>query len=257
MTRAEPTSPDLAQLMRRQMGRAFGRFDARPGTCVVLEPTWWVAFLGRPAPDLNVALVHEDDPAALAAVLGHVRDAQVGALVMLAGGGTALAPAFPEGWDAAGSMPMMACDLDATPAEDDARVRAAGPADAATVTALAAEAFGMDPDDVEVMVELAVQPGSGVVAWLLEADGEAVSTVLTVRDEDSVLVFTMATPERLARRGYGGALLGAVLARARADGARIGLLGATPAGYPLYEARGWRTVEEWQILTNAASEQFH
>lgn len=40
------------------------------------------------------------------------------------------------------------------------------------------------------------------------------------------------------------------------DGAEIGLLGATPAGLPLYEATGWRTVEQWRVFTNAASAQF-
>ena len=30
-------------------------------------------------------------------------------------------------------------------------------------------------------------------------------------------------------------------------GATIGLPGATEAGYPLYEATGWQTADQWQV----------
>jgi hypothetical protein len=49
----------------------------------------------------------------------------------------------------------------------------------------------------------------------------------------------MSTPPAHARRGYGRAVLDSVLAAGVADGARTGVLGATPAGLPLYEATGW------------------
>jgi hypothetical protein len=47
-----------------------------------------------------------------------------------------------------------------------------------------------------------------------------------------------------------------VLQLAYDDGATLGLLGATPAGLPLYEATGWRTEETWDLYTDAVSEQF-
>ena len=34
------------------------------------------------------------------------------------------------------------------------------------------------------------------------------------------------------------------------------LLGATPAGFPLYDGTGWLAFDEWQIFTNATSAQF-
>jgi predicted acetyltransferase len=66
----------------------------------------------------------------------------------------------------------------------------------------------------------------------------------------------MATPPQHARRGYARALLAAVLHHAREDGATLGLLGATPAGFPLYDATGWSTHETWDLYTDAVSEQF-
>lgn len=52
-----------------------------------------------------------------------------------------------------------------------------------------------------------------------------------------VSVWMMGTPARFARRGYA-------------------LLGATPAGQPLYEATGWRSVDEWQVFPNSTPAQF-
>ncbi|MEP6816945.1 MAG: GNAT family N-acetyltransferase [Marmoricola sp.] len=92
--------------------------------------------------------------------------------------------------------------------------------------------------------------------WLLEVDIEAVSTVTTCRVQDTVSVWCMATPTRHARRGYGKALLASVQESAHQDGAVLGLLGATPAGLPLYDATGWQTQETWDLYTGAASAQF-
>ena len=92
--------------------------------------------------------------------------------------------------------------------------------------------------------------------WLLEEAGEAVSMVATGLVGDAVSVWAMATPPRFARRGYGSALLSHVLYAAAQTGATQGWLGATPAGFPMYEATGWRTVEEWQIFTTSPSVQF-
>jgi GNAT superfamily N-acetyltransferase len=69
-------------------------------------------------------------------------------------------------------------------------------------------------------------------------------------------VWAMATPPEFTRRGYGSALLAHVLQAGAADGATLGWLGATPAGLPMYEATGWRTVEEWRVFTNSSSVQF-
>jgi GNAT superfamily N-acetyltransferase len=118
------------------------------------------------------------------------------------------------------------------------------------------EAFGLPVDDVALMLGPATSGEGSLRAWLLEEDGEVVSALVSGHVDDSISLWSMATPARLARRGYGRVLLASVLAHAQADGARIGLLGATPAGLPLYSATGWATVEEWHIFTNATSAQF-
>ena len=67
-----------------------------------------------------------------------------------------------------------------------------------------------------------------------------------------VSIWTMSTPERFRRQGYARALLETVLAEAVAEGAHTGVLGATPAGFPLYDATGWKTVDEWQLFLRAS-----
>jgi hypothetical protein len=86
---------------------------------------------------------------------------------------------------------------------------------------------------------------------LLIEDAQAVSTVLTSIVDDAVCVWCMGTPARFARRGYGRSLLTDVLLRAQFEGASIGLLGATQAGKPLYDATGWTTLEQWQLYLKA------
>jgi predicted acetyltransferase len=66
-------------------------------------------------------------------------------------------------------------------------------------------------------------------------------------------VWCMATPERFARRSYARALLAHVLHVAAGQGATFGLLAATPAGKPLYDATGWSTLEEWRLHLNSGS----
>ncbi len=139
----------------------------------------------------------------------------------------------------------------------DPRVRVAGPEDAAAVNALLSEAFGMPTEIASVCTNVLSHPSDSMQIWLLEDDGTPVSTVTGTFAGDTFSVWCMSTPERLGRRGYGRALLATVLKQARDRGARTALLGATPAGYPLYEASGWTTFETWDIYTNAVSVQFH
>ena len=98
---------------------------------------------------------------------------------------------------------------------------------------------------------------AGIVFWLLDDDGAAVSTVMTAQVDDIVSVWCMGTPERFGRRGYARAILAHVLDVASRQDAETGLLGATPAGKPLYDATGWQTLEEWQLYVNAQSMQFN
>jgi GNAT superfamily N-acetyltransferase len=242
-------------LRRSQMGRSVRSFFvAGPRPSNDQGDGYWIVLSGAPSPDANMALVDSTDPAVLATALDYVEAAAVPAILMLAG--EARSQGMRDGWQHVGSMPFMELALDSAHLIRDARVRQAGAKDFETVSGLLADAYGMEREIADVMAVLVRVDLDDAWIWLLEDGGDAVSTVVTSRIDDTVCVWGMATPERFGRRGFGRALLGEVLGRARDDGAAIGLLGATPAGKPLYEATGWSTIEEWELYLNAESAQF-
>jgi GNAT superfamily N-acetyltransferase len=167
---------------------------------------------------------------------------------------------MPASWQAVGTMPFMHADLAKVPQGPDPRVRRAGPDDVEVAVALLAEAYGMDAAVARIAVEPVLtgltEGASDMRFWLLAQDGVPVSMVLDARAGDVVTLWCMGTPPRFGHRGYGRSLLGHVLDAARQDGVTAGLLGATPAGLPLYEATGWRSVEEWRLFLSATSAQF-
>jgi GNAT superfamily N-acetyltransferase len=243
-------------LRRTQMGRAATAMLVMEGAENEVCTGSWLGLSGLPTADMNMALIHEDDDAALAHVLSRIQERGCPALLMLAGDGINLAGRLPEPWTAVGAMPIMTVDVAAAAKGPDTRVRCARPADAAVVTRLISEAYGMEPGHVDVMVAGVLTDESVVDFWLLEDGGQPVSTVLTGRVDETVSLWCMATPPQFARRGYGRALLAAVLHWAGEDGASVGLLGATPAGEPLYRVTGWEVAEHWHIHLNASSVQF-
>jgi GNAT superfamily N-acetyltransferase len=217
----------------------------------------WALITGSATPDINMVLVYDDDADLLTEPLAQIDKRGCPSLLMLAGPGKELAHALPPSYSSVGEMPIMAADLAAVPRQPDARVRKATAADVDTVTDLITDAYGFARDVARLAAAPLAAGSTGAMSiYLLEDGGTAVSTVTACRVEDVVSLWCMGTPERFGRRGYGRALLAAVLQIAYDDGATLGLLGATPAGLPLYEATGWQTEETWDLYTDAVSEQF-
>ncbi|MBO9577640.1 MAG: GNAT family N-acetyltransferase [Microbacteriaceae bacterium] len=248
-----------AATVRRRMGEAFADFRG-PGVVARSEPGWWLILSSLAAADANMALVHEADPAALDEVVGLIGAQDVPALLMLAGDAVPFGDGLGEGWADVGGMPIMARELgsareDAAP---DPRVRPLGADETALATRLIADAYGIEDEVARFFAANIADPDVAMRGWVLEVDGAPVSFVAShlALAGDAMSVWCMSTPPQHARRGHGRALLAAVEAHAAAAGARTGLLGATEAGYPLYERMGWRTFEEWRIRLSGASEQF-
>lgn len=233
--------------LRSAMGAALQ--DLVPTGLAAFEvPGAWVAVSAGSTPDSNLGLVYDDRADLLAQVSGALGG--IPGLLMLAGAGRALADRVGPEWHAAGTMPMMTRDLTGANPDRDPRVRVASDLDAAAVITVGADAFAIPPADMALMVEPSLSPDTAMTTWLLAHDGEVVSCVMSCVLGPIVAIYSMATPAAHARRGFGGALLDTVLAAAIDDGAEIGVLGATPAGEPLYRAKGWHSVEDWQLFVN-------
>jgi GNAT superfamily N-acetyltransferase len=248
-----------AELARRRtlMGRGNTPWLTEPHHFGLVTVGSWAIVTGVATPDMNMVLVHADDAGLLDEPLAQIAKRDCPSRVMLAGPGKQLADALPPSYTKVGEMPIMAADLAEVPRQPDSRMRKATAADADTVTDLLAESYGFDREVAALAAApLSAESMGGMSIYLLEDEGVAVSTVTACRTDDLVSVWCMGTPAPFGRRGYGRALLAAVLQSAYDDGATLGVLGATPAGLPLYEATGWRTDETWDLYTDAVSEQF-
>jgi GNAT superfamily N-acetyltransferase len=248
---------DEAELARRrsQFGRSCRSLLANsPRSLGAQGPGFWIALSGAPSPDLNMVLVDSPDAATLAHAMTTVQQAGLPTLFMLAGKcrDEDLGRSFTE----AGEMPFMFSGLGEGQLRKDGRVRQARPDDRDAFAGLISESFEFDRSVADLMARTLELPDDVAQVFFFWEGDTPVSTVLTSIVDDAVCVWCMATPPRHARRGFARALLGDVLARARDDGARVGLLGATPAGKPLYDATGWITLETWRVTTNAVSAQF-
>jgi predicted GNAT family acetyltransferase len=251
-------SADDVARRRTEMGEAISGWGALPGAVSEVSDDHWVLLSGAPSPDLNLVLVHSSDEKVLENALATVDRFGAPALVCLAG--KASEQGMASSWQAVGTMPFMQADLAGVPRGADQRVRVAGPDDVEVTVALLADAYGMDPAVARIAVEPVLTGLTNDTAnmryWTLVEDGVSVSTVLDARAGETITLWCMSTPQRFGRRGHGRALLAHVMDAARQDGMTVGLLGATPAGKPLYDATGWRTVEEWRLFVNGASVQF-
>jgi GNAT superfamily N-acetyltransferase len=243
-------------LRRSQMGRSCQPWVVYggPGAVGNVAAGAWLMLTGAPSPDANMALVHDGDAQTLATTRQAVEAAGYQTLFMLAGPSRGVE--LGSGWQPAGAMPFMSSLLNDEHLRRDRRVRRADESDFDNVVELLGDAYGMTREVAEACVLVLRAEQDGIDVWLLVDDEHAVSTVMTAIVEDAVCVWCMGTPARFARRGHGRALLGDVLRRAKNGGASIGLLGATPAGRPLYEATGWTILEEWELFVNAESAQF-
>lgn len=250
-TSAKTTRMQTAELDRRR--RQIGESIQDWGAIAEVGDGYWVALMGMASADANVALLSTREPRAAARVLALIEQAQVPALVLLAGDATTAG--LPSPWQGVGSMPFMAGDLAGMTLATDERVRRGTRDDLDAMTGLMSDAYGIEQEVARGCIG-ATLSGEGMAMWLLEDDGVPVSCGMTARHEDAVSVWCMSTPERFGRRGYGRAVLAHGLAVARADGAEVGLLGATAAGEPLYLSTGWHALEQWSVLVNSASAQF-
>jgi GNAT superfamily N-acetyltransferase len=119
--------------------------------------------------------------------------------------------------------------------------RASGAAGAADLARVLAIAFSMPEDSVLRALPPSLTESPAIDVYLAYEGDRAVGSVVLTHHGDTSGVWAMGTDTSLQKRGIGRRLLSSVMAEARAGGTRRFFLGATPAGYRLYESLGFQT----------------
>lgn len=226
---------------------------ARPGLQLALS--------NEPVADMNMLVV------GAGADHGHFRDMASGCLgrelpflVMI----------FPEAGDAydgiatelglvyAVDFPIMVReDLPLEPAgnSDVDVVRASGAADADASADVMVSAYSMPKDSVLRALPKSFADTPGADVYVARLDGVAVGSVTLTYHGETCGIWAMGTVAARQRGGIGLRLLSTAMAEARGRGVGRFFLGATPAGYRLYEGLGFRTVCSARVWVSGVTHQ--
>jgi len=258
-----PRAADTARLWRFIGDSISSVVRAAPAHEVWRLPGVTLALSGAPVADLNyVALDASPDPGARlrdCAAIVHARQLPVLVLVSAAVAEIVAPVAHDLGLIHAGSMPLMTRDGHGLPAAAGAGAcvvtRVVSAADLVAALSIMAQANALPEDAVQQTLGPGLLDAPGIDVFLARQGDRPISTVTTTRHGTTVGIWTMATSPESQRAGAGRVLLTAVMAWHRASDAHLFYLGATAAGYPLYERLGFRTVETLPIWVAGHSTQ--
>jgi GNAT superfamily N-acetyltransferase len=104
-----------------------------------------------------------------------------------------------------------------------------------------AAAFKMPIEATRRCCPASLMESPGLDVYLAASGGDVVGSVTLTHHGETTGVWGMGTDTAFQGRGIGRRLLSSAMAEARSRGARRFFLGATPAGFPLYERLGYET----------------
>ena len=134
-------------------------------------------------------------------------------------------------------------------------VRASGVADADASADVMASAYSMPKDSVLRALPASLFDTTGADVYVARINGEAVGSVTFTYHGDTCGIWAMGTDTARQRCGIGLRLLSTAMAEARNSGTRRFFLGATPAGFRLYEGLGFETVCSARVWVSGETHQ--
>jgi len=245
---------------RRDLAMFFSYID---GAETVLRGSAFVGLTGGPAADFNMALFGED-PDDLAVFDDFVSRMSATGLSALAMMSSVAAPRFvsvakAKGLIEAGTAPLMVRSgrLPEQRATEFFTRRATEAHEMSLFTDLAASAFAMDRSWLARTYAAPSLLDAPALGFYVAYRGDVpMSGVCTSGAGSTVGIWTMSTPPEKQRQGAGRAVLVAAMQDHLRRGAETFYLIATPAGKPLYDSLGFKTVDELSIWLVGESSQF-
>jgi GNAT superfamily N-acetyltransferase len=134
-------------------------------------------------------------------------------------------------------------------------VRASGGDDADASADVMASAYSMPKDSVLRALPASLFDTAGADVFVARINSEAVGTVTMTYHGDTCGIWAMGTDAGRQRGGIGLRLLSTAMVQARNSGIRRFFLGATPAGYRLYEGLGFETVCSARVWVSGETHQ--
>lgn len=254
------SAPDLWTAARRDLAMFFSYIE---GAETVLRGSAFIGLTGGPSADFNMALFGEnpDDLAVFDDFVSRVNARGVSALAMASGAaGPRFGPAArAKGLIEAGAAPLMVRSgpLPEHRASEFFTRRATEAHEMSIFSDLAASAFAMDPAWVDRTFAAASLLDAPAMGFYVAYRGDLpMSSVCTSGAGSTVGIWTMSTPPEKQRQGAGRAVLVAAMQDHLRRGAETFYLIATPAGKPLYDSLGFKTVDELSIWLVGESSQF-
>jgi ribosomal protein S18 acetylase RimI-like enzyme len=152
---------------------------------------------------------------------------------------------------------MVRDDASIEPEGNDSVVvrRAVGPEGAAANARVLSSAFSLPADAATRALPASLLDAPNLDVYLAFVGSDAVGTVTLIHQGDTSAVWSMATDMTRQRSGIGRRLLTTAMAEARMQGARRFFLGATPAGYRLYESLGFTTLVVAKVWASGETHQ--
>jgi len=134
-------------------------------------------------------------------------------------------------------------------------VRAQSAEDADASADVMVSAYSMPKDSVVRALPASLFGAPGVDVYVARLNGEAAGTVTLTYHGDTCGIWAMGTDAARQRGGIGLRLLSTAMVQARDSGARRFFLGATPAGFRLYESLDFRTVCSARVWVSGETHQ--
>ena len=134
-------------------------------------------------------------------------------------------------------------------------VRAQSAEDADASADVMASAYSMPKDSVLRALPASLFGVPGADVYVARLDGEAAGTVTLTYHGDTCGIWAMGTDTARQRGGIGRRLLSTAMVQARNNGIRRFFLGATPAGFRLYEGLGFVTVCSARVWVSGETHQ--